>query len=320
MDAVALPAPLRLRRIELLEPQHRVQPPRIVDVPDPWSPVMGVPECGDPERADCSDVGGVEEELGEARQPRIRSGSELSSSGLELAGEAGEVEREAVGLVFPQVLPTVDDHEPGAQVDHEREAGVVGQGCCRGGQVALLRGRDGAVARHRAEHRLPVGCPGALPERVARHQVDLVAVGIGVPDPERSGGLTGTRLLDRRGRPHHVEVDAVPQRPRLRRLPDPDRRVAPQRIRQTAALPRHVVEHPLPELPQPRRVRGLEHDAHLLQHSSVRGQPEIPRGRRHRLGVFVRIEAYPRAGRAQVDSDLGRQLRDAPGQRRPLDQ
>src|SRR6188508_1909281 len=35
MDAVALPAPLRLRSIELLEHQHRVQPPLIVDVDDP---------------------------------------------------------------------------------------------------------------------------------------------------------------------------------------------------------------------------------------------------------------------------------------------
>ena len=37
VDAVALPAPLRLQSIELLEHQHRVQPPRIVDVDDPGS-------------------------------------------------------------------------------------------------------------------------------------------------------------------------------------------------------------------------------------------------------------------------------------------
>lgn len=162
MDAVALPAPLRLQSIELLEHQHRVQPPRIVDVDDPGSPVVGVSECGDPERADCGDVGGVEEELSEARQPRIRSGPEFAGSGLEVSGEVGEVELEAVGVVFPLVLTAVDDHEPGAQVDQQREARVVGQRRCCGGQVTLLRRRDGAVARHRAEHRLPVGCPDPL--------------------------------------------------------------------------------------------------------------------------------------------------------------
>ena len=49
VDAVALPAPLRLQSIELLEHQHRVQPPRIVDVDDPGSRVVRVSECGDPE-------------------------------------------------------------------------------------------------------------------------------------------------------------------------------------------------------------------------------------------------------------------------------
>src|SRR5215475_13131326 len=74
VDAVALPAPLGLRSVELLEPQPRVQPPGIVDVVDPGSPVVGVSECGDPERADRGDVGGVEEELNEARHARIRGG------------------------------------------------------------------------------------------------------------------------------------------------------------------------------------------------------------------------------------------------------
>ena len=40
------------------------------------------------------------------------------------------------------------------------------------------------------------------------------------------------------GGPHHVEVDAVAQRPWLARLPDPGRRVAPQRIRRTGRPPR----------------------------------------------------------------------------------
>src|SRR3954451_11784005 len=49
VDAVALPAPLRLRSVELLEHQHRVQPPRIVDVAGSGSPIVGVSQCGDPE-------------------------------------------------------------------------------------------------------------------------------------------------------------------------------------------------------------------------------------------------------------------------------
>jgi hypothetical protein len=118
-----------------------------------------------------------------------------------------------VGFVLPQVFAAVDDHEPGAQVDQQREARVVGECRCRGGQVTLLRRRGGAVARHRAEHRLPVSCPDPVAERRARYQVDLVAVGVGVTDAERSRCLTKTRLRDRRGRPHHVEVDAVSQRP-----------------------------------------------------------------------------------------------------------
>ncbi len=83
VDAVALPPPLGFRSIELLEHQHRVQPPWIVDVGDRGSPVGGVSERGDPERADGGDVGGVEEELSEARQPRIRSGAEFAGSSLE---------------------------------------------------------------------------------------------------------------------------------------------------------------------------------------------------------------------------------------------
>ncbi len=121
---------------------------------------------------DHSDVGGVDEELSEARQLRIRSGSELAGSGLESSGEVGEVEREAVGVALPLVLPAVEDHEPGAWVDQQREAGVVGQRRCCGRQVTLLRRRGGAVARDRAEHRLPVGCLDSLAERVARYQVD----------------------------------------------------------------------------------------------------------------------------------------------------
>ena len=111
VDAVALLAPLRLRRIELLEHQHRVQAPRIVDVGEPGSPVGGVSECGDPERADGGDVGGVEEELSETRQSQIRRRPEFAGSGLEVRGEVGEVELEAVGVVLPLVLAAVDDHD-----------------------------------------------------------------------------------------------------------------------------------------------------------------------------------------------------------------
>src|SRR5215475_11695569 len=109
VDAVALPAPLRLRSVELLEHQLRVQPPWIVDVGDPGSPVAGVSECGDPERAYRGDVGGVEEELNEARQLHIRGGPEFAGSGLEVSGEVGEVEFEAVGIAVPLVLSAVDD-------------------------------------------------------------------------------------------------------------------------------------------------------------------------------------------------------------------
>ena len=83
-----------------------------MDVDDPGSPVVGVSECGDPERADCGDVGGVEEELSEARQPQIRRGPEFARSGLEVSGEVDEVEFEAVSVVFPLVLTAVDDHDP----------------------------------------------------------------------------------------------------------------------------------------------------------------------------------------------------------------
>ncbi|MFC7483681.1 hypothetical protein ACFQX7_31780 [Luedemannella flava] len=55
----------------------------------------------------------------------------------------------------------------------------------------------------------------------------------------------------------------------------------------------------------------------MLRHGGVPGQPEIPRGRRHRRGVLVRVEAHPDACRAHVDNDLGRQRHDAPGQRGP---
>src|SRR5262249_47474240 len=61
VGAVALPASLRLRCVDLLEHQYRVQPPRIVDVGGFGSAVVDVPECGDPERPDRGDVGGVEE-------------------------------------------------------------------------------------------------------------------------------------------------------------------------------------------------------------------------------------------------------------------
>jgi hypothetical protein len=143
VDAVTLPAPLRLRSVELLEHQHRVQPPRIVDVGDPGSPVGGVSECGHPERADCGDVGGVEEELSEARQPRIRSGPEVAGSGLKVSGEVGEVELEAVGVVCPLVFTAVEYHESRAQVNQQREAGVVGQPRRCDGQVMLLPRRGG---------------------------------------------------------------------------------------------------------------------------------------------------------------------------------
>ncbi len=248
---------------------------------------MGVSECGDPERADSVDVGGVEEELSEARQAWIGSGPEFARSCLEVCGEVGEVELEAIGVVLPLVLAAVDDHEPWAQVDQQREARVIAERRCCGGQVTLLRCRGDAVARHCAEHRLPIGGSDPLAERCARHQVNLVAVGVGVTDPVRSRCFPKTRLLDRRGRPHHVEVDAVPHRPWLGQLLDPYGGVAPQRIHQTAVLSRRVVERALPEPPHQRRVRGFEHDAQVLQHCRVRGEPEISRGRRHRLCVPV---------------------------------
>ena len=100
--------------------------------------------------ADSGDVGGVEEELSEARQPQIRSGPDIVGSGSKVSGEVGEVELEAVGVVFPLVLTAVDDHGPGAQVDQQREARVVGQRRCGGGQVTLSASASGAVARHRA--------------------------------------------------------------------------------------------------------------------------------------------------------------------------
>ncbi len=72
-----------------------------MDVGDPVSWIERVSKCGDPERADCGDVGSVEEELDEARHPRIRVGPELASSGLDVSGEVGEVESEPVGVVAP---------------------------------------------------------------------------------------------------------------------------------------------------------------------------------------------------------------------------
>jgi hypothetical protein len=94
---------------------------RIVDVrrrlADPWCL-----RARQPERADRSDVSGVEEDVGEARQTRIGSGSELAGGGLDPFCEVGEVELEAVCIAFRLVLPAVDDHEPGAHVDQEREA------------------------------------------------------------------------------------------------------------------------------------------------------------------------------------------------------
>ena len=84
VDAIALPAPLGLRSIEFLKQQHRVQPPRVIDVADPGSSIGGVSEDADPERADRGDVGGVEEELGEARQTRIGNGPESPRRRLNL--------------------------------------------------------------------------------------------------------------------------------------------------------------------------------------------------------------------------------------------
>jgi len=66
VDAVALPAPLRLRSVELLEHMPRVQSSRIVDVGDPGARVDDVSECGEPERADSGDIGGVEEDRSRA--------------------------------------------------------------------------------------------------------------------------------------------------------------------------------------------------------------------------------------------------------------
>ena len=57
-----------------------------MDVADLGSPVVGVSECSDPERADGVDVGSAEEGLSEARWPRIRSGPEFARSGLEVLG------------------------------------------------------------------------------------------------------------------------------------------------------------------------------------------------------------------------------------------
>jgi hypothetical protein len=49
-------------------------------------------------------------------------------------------------------------------------------------------------------------------------------------DAVRSRPFTKTRLIDHRRRPHHVEMDAVPKRPPLRRVPNPERWVAPTAI------------------------------------------------------------------------------------------
>ncbi len=112
---------------------------------------------------------------------------------------------------------------PGRRSISSGKPDVVSQRRRSGSEITLLRRRGDAVARHGTEHRLPVGCPRLFAERLARHQVDLVAVRVGVADPVRSGCLAKVRLLDHRGRPHHVEVDAVSKRLRLCRLPDPYR-------------------------------------------------------------------------------------------------
>ena len=93
-----------------------------------------------------------------------------------------------------------------------------------------------------------------------------------------------------------------------------------QRIRQTAVLPGRVVEHALPELPYLSRVRRFEHDAQLLQHGRVRGQPEIRAAADTALACSSESRRTRRPVRAQVDHDLGRQLHDAPGQRSRLGQ
>jgi hypothetical protein len=79
------------------------------------------------------------------------------------------------------------DHEPETQIDQQPEARVVAERRCCGGQVSLLLRRGGAVARDRAEDRLPVGCPDPLVKRRPRQQVDLVAVRVGVTNPDRYG-------------------------------------------------------------------------------------------------------------------------------------
>ena len=140
VDPVALQPPLGLRGIQLLEHQHRVQPPRIEDVGDAGSMVLGVSESCDPERTDDVDVGSIDEELDEACQLEIRSRPELASDGLEPACEVDEIEIEAVRFGFGLVLATVEDHEPRPHIDHQGKAR-------RAGPVPLLQRRVPAAVR-----------------------------------------------------------------------------------------------------------------------------------------------------------------------------
>ena len=68
-----------------------------------------------------------------------------------------------------------------------------------------------------------------------------------------------------------------------RRMDPPNRR--PPQACSRARVPREPPHHG--------RVRGFEHDAQVLQHGRVRGQLDIPRSHRHRVGVLVRVEAHP---------------------------
>ena len=115
-----------------------------------------------------------------------------------------------------------------------------------------------------------------LAERVAGHQVDLVAVGIGVANSERSGRLTRTYLVDTGCRPHDVEVDAVAERPQLGRVPDPQWRVA---VRKGSITSPSFVSYPRSGCQNPLTAVGFDDSNTTLRCCSAEGFATSPRSR-----------------------------------------
>lgn len=182
-----------VRRIQLLEEDHRIEPAGIVDVGHLGPGIVPIPEHCRPEGPDRRHVGSVDADLDEAHRNRIRRQSEITSRSLDLPGEFHEP-RVGPGCALPAVLGTVDHDTVGPQVDQQPEPGVIGQVGHRGDQLDRLPGRGRAVEGHRAEGGRPItgrllGCQ--LP---ARTEIDLVAVDIGESDLPGSGRL----LTDRR--------------------------------------------------------------------------------------------------------------------------